>query len=355
MNKVLILTILALSMYASAQSVESLMSTGNDLLSSGAYSQAAARFKQVVQRDPGNFEAQFNLAYSYMKWARYSEALREFKKAAGIEPRNGDVLLSLGICYQQLNEIGPAIDAYSKAIQANPENVQARLNLAGLQAGMRHSGEAIAQYKQVLSLEPRNGTALSGLAELLTANKNYSDAKRYLNDAIDSDPGNADAHWQLGEIVWKQDKDFSRAEKEFQQAISLDHSSADYYVSLGTLLEDQGKKEQAIELYKESFSYLSDPLKKEELRKRIDNMENLQTATDPQKGVTMPSRTKTDVDALKKEVRGDRDAEGQKQIDVGSNDITSDLLDLPSPNEGTTLDLRGDAKKKRIEKDQQGK
>ncbi|MDO5577359.1 MAG: hypothetical protein Q4F84_09790, partial [Fibrobacter sp.] len=51
--------VLLLSAIISAQSIESMMAAGQELLRAGAYSQAVSQFRQVVSREPGNFEAQY--------------------------------------------------------------------------------------------------------------------------------------------------------------------------------------------------------------------------------------------------------------------------------------------------------
>jgi len=68
----------------SAQSVEQPMSEGMTALNEGNYELAVLKFRNVISREPDNFEAQFNLALSYLRWDKPSNAVQEFNKAIRI-------------------------------------------------------------------------------------------------------------------------------------------------------------------------------------------------------------------------------------------------------------------------------
>ena len=84
--QVLSTIVLAVFVQVQAQSIESLMLSGQEMLQNGAFSQAVTQFRKVIQMEPSNFEAQFNLAFAYLGWGRNSNAVEEFKKLCVCSP-----------------------------------------------------------------------------------------------------------------------------------------------------------------------------------------------------------------------------------------------------------------------------
>ncbi|MBD3420352.1 MAG: tetratricopeptide repeat protein [Chitinivibrionales bacterium] len=339
-----------------AQSIEDLMSSGVELLNNGAYGQAVTRFKKVVARDPGNFEARFNLAFAYLYWGRYADALAELKQAAAIDPRNSNIYANMGVAYEQLGQNRKAIEALSQAVNLDPGNVDARLNLASMYAAMNRHNEAINQFKQVISLDGSNPVALTNLAKLLVGKKQLTEAKHYLREAIAYEPNNADAHWELANIYWKQDKNYKDAEKEYRIAIRIEPTSQVYYNNLGLMLEEQKKKDEAIKVYEDYLVYLNDAFRKEKIQQRIDLLRNPDLAKGEGKRAGgsvagFDGKSKEDIKRLKKELGGEEPEEA-KTMDVGEVDVMGDFETFTTDDDdaAATFDLKEAAKNRAKEK-----
>ncbi|MFW5960594.1 MAG: tetratricopeptide repeat protein, partial [Chitinivibrionales bacterium] len=99
------LLLVSLVVTLSAQSTESLMSNGNMLLNNGAYDQAVSKFRAVIERNPGSFEAWFNLGIAYLNWGKASNAVDAFKEAAGLNPRSTSAWSNLAVAYEHQGKI----------------------------------------------------------------------------------------------------------------------------------------------------------------------------------------------------------------------------------------------------------
>ncbi|MBD3345737.1 MAG: tetratricopeptide repeat protein [Chitinivibrionales bacterium] len=347
-----LLVVLAVNSYS--QSTEDLMSSGGELLRSGAYGQAVTQFRKVLARDPGNFEAQFNVALSYLLWQRYNDAIQEFNKAAGINPRSSEVWANLGVAYERLGQTGKAIDCLVEAVNLNPGNIEARVNLASMYANMDRANEAINQFKEVVMIDGSNTVALTNLAKLLVGEKKIDEAKHYLREVIAFDPNSAEAYWVLGNIYRDQEKNFDEAVKKYNIAIKLEPNSPAYYQSLALLYEEQDKVDEAIEVYEDGLVYIDDALKKEKIQERIIVLKNSDSgAKAKSKEIAFEKENKEEVNRLKQELRGSEEKEETKTMDVGTFDIMSDLEGIggDESDQSSLFDLKEEAKKKAKEKE----
>lgn len=330
-----------------SQSVEALMGTGQDLLQNGAYDQAATKFRQVLSQDPNHFEAQHNLAFAYLQMRRYSDAVREFKKAIGLNGRNPETWANIAVAYESLGKRSEAVDALNRSVELNPGNIPSRMNLATMYVNDGQHARAIAQYKQVIAMDAHQVEAYVNLARCYVSTGNIAEARKALQQAVTNEPQNAAAHYELGSIYWKKDNDTEKALKEFRLAVSLEKNSQEFYENLGLLLQELGKKDEALEVWRTYMIYLDDALRKEKIQKRIDKLE-IGDKPEEQAGAGSAAPA-VDRDEQTKQLRQDlRAGEGRRESQVMQTtpvDITGDLEDLQKDS-GKKMDLKEEAKKK---------
>lgn len=330
-----------------AQTIEELMSQGQQLLERGAFNQAVTAFRAVVSREPDNFEAQFNLAFAYLNWGRNSNAITEFKRALQYQPSNSDIWSNLAIAYENMGNSEEAMGALYKAVQYNPSNITARINLAAMYHNANHFKKAIAQYKEVIAMDGSNEEALTNLAKCLVSVGKYAEAKNYLMQAIAANPNNGVARWEVGNIYWKNEKNIDKGIAEYKLAITADPSQSLFYSDLASAYEEKGDKKLAIETLKNSMVYIDDALQKEKIQDRIDRLELGDAPKSAETGSgTKKMATKNQIDDLRKELRK-KDENQTKTINTQPVDVMSDFNDLDNDDGGTDLlDLEKQAKKK---------
>jgi tetratricopeptide (TPR) repeat protein len=334
---------------AQSQAVEELMSQGSGLLSNGAYNEAITVFRKVVSREPRNFEAQSNLAFAYLQSERYANAITEYSKAIALEPRNALCWQNRGYAYEKLGKRSKAIEDIYRSIELDPNNIDGRMNLAAFNEDAKQYDKAIAQYEAVIKIDgAHRQEAYSNVSRCLLEKGNTAGAKKYLHDALATNPNNANAHWQLGNILWKKENKREDALKEYETATSLEPNSSDYYQNYALLLEDLNHKEDAIAVWKKAMIYINEALKKEEIQARIDKLEkgeSVAPTTQDKKLAREESnkRTKEDMEKLQSDLRKDKGS--TKRIDAPPPDVTGDIDDLKKEKE-PDLDLRKAAKDK---------
>ena len=335
-----------------AQSTESLMSNGNMLLSNGAYSQAVPKFRAVIERNPGNFEAWFNLGIAYLNWGKASSSISAFKKAAGLNPRSTEAWSNLAVAYNSLGKTDKALQSLYKAVDYNPRNVNARKNLAVVYINNDRINKAINQYRQIIQIDGSDYGAHLNLAKCLVNQEKYTKAEKYLRDAAGLTAESGEPYWELGNIYYTIKKDFDKAEEYYRKAIAIEPSATGYYENLGYVLEQQKKTDEAIKVWEKSLTYIDDPLKKEKIRERITALESgdkpgVKDSPEDLFGEDDGSDALAD---LKAEMnRGGGSNKDVERINTDDIDATSDLDDLMSSQKDTSslmnMDLPGQKEK----------
>lgn len=339
--------VLLLSAIISAQSIESMMMAGQELLRAGAFSQAVSQFRQVVSREPGNFEAQYNLAFSYLGWGRHSNAIEEFKKALRLNGRSSEVWSNLAIAYENLGKSQDAINALFQAVNIDPRNLTARANLAAMYANQNQLKQAVAQYKEIIQIDGTNEEALTNLTKCLVGAGQIEEAKHYLKQLVVANPNEGYAHWELGNISWKKENDIDKAINEYKLAISVEPSAGSYYENLALAYEQKKDKKSAIDTWKKSLIYLDDALQKERIEDRINYLENGNAPVSGGNNPQMKPASKEQINDLRKELRKEETKSKPKIISTAPVDVMGDFDDLNSDSDNSNpLDLQSEAKKR---------
>lgn len=180
----ILLGVIGLVGLLSAQPVEELMQQGNAAFDRKDFGQAVTIFRNVISREPSNFEAQLKLAQSYLGLDRAGNAVMEFNKAISMSPMSVEAWGGLALAYERQGDANRAIGALNHAIQLAPNNTEYRLKLAGMYADARQYARARAIYDQVISINGSIGEAHGEAGWIAFQNQGDSQgALGYLNRA----------------------------------------------------------------------------------------------------------------------------------------------------------------------------
>lgn len=102
------------------------------LAKAGKMSQAAAVYRTMVQRVPGDEKAHYNLALALKRMGNLNGALRHYKEAARLKPDYVIAVYNVGEVSQQLGDLDTAFSSYQKALKLKPDMIPALNSLARL-------------------------------------------------------------------------------------------------------------------------------------------------------------------------------------------------------------------------------
>lgn len=132
MRKVLLITMVLISLLAQAQNANSYISKGNQYYKQTQFGLAEAEYRKALQSDPQNTTAQYNLANALQKQKKYDDAIQVLEKLYG--SANDKMLKSAaayneGVAYTKQKNLEASIEAYKNALRINPNDQEARENL----------------------------------------------------------------------------------------------------------------------------------------------------------------------------------------------------------------------------------
>jgi tetratricopeptide (TPR) repeat protein len=94
---------------------------------------AAEDFRYVIENDPENAEAFFNLAMIYFGQGKYYDAEQLFLKAAENDPKDAETWNNLGVARFHQGRLSDARKSFEEALRIDPGNQDAIQNLQDLQ------------------------------------------------------------------------------------------------------------------------------------------------------------------------------------------------------------------------------
>ena len=190
----------------STESTQALLARGIRAHDAGAPDAAMDLYHKVLEREPANATAHYNIAQIYNARGPYAQAQWEYEAALKSDPKFVDARINLGVVLYRLHQF-PA---------------------------------AAAEFQQVLDAAPRHPQALFNLGTTLIEMGQADQAVRPLRAALAEDPKSANTHYYLGVALERQHK-LPEAKAELQEALALSPRHADAYLALSRVYREQGE------------------------------------------------------------------------------------------------------------------
>ena len=329
-----------------------LVNLGTAYQAKGDFASAIAKYQQALQLDPNSSSAKQGLQTAssqnqdkqlkdistagddLFKQGKYDEALQKYKQLLDLNPKNAVALFDIGATYQAKGDLDAAIDQYNNALNYDSTNDQYKkalnsaldlkakpiIDKAVAEHKNKNYAQAIDLYQQALQLCPNNASIWFNIATAEYARQNYPKAKEYFAKALkldrtnqidnlyfiatidDNDGHGTDALYEykkylseaakgnyasnasarakaLGQditatikiksdtelaqiqdaakayqqaVELQQQQHFDQALPLYQQAISLQPKEASYAYGLGTLYQQKNDIDQAINWYQQA-------------------------------------------------------------------------------------------------------
>ena len=160
-----------------------------------------AMARHNIDKNPGDFEAHYNLAAVLQARGARTEAIQQFELAVRLRPQDAVATNALGASLLSAGRIGDAIPYLRAALRAQPDNFDAHYNLANALVAQNAFAEAVEQYRDATRLRPDDANAEANLGSALAVTGNLGEAKLHFERALRIDPNNRLARENLEQIV----------------------------------------------------------------------------------------------------------------------------------------------------------
>lgn len=196
-----------LSINAYAQDARALVNEGISLNNARQYAGAIEKYKAALQLEPGNTNANYQMAFSLKAMGKAADAMPYLQKVvtADASPAVMASAYSLmGNIYEQTAQLQKAIDSYRQAVNADTANYSHHYNLGLAYFRARQYNQAEKSALSALTIEPKHQESIR-LYALVTFHQNKRAPAllalcRYLSLAP-TDPSSAEAYGNMQSIL----------------------------------------------------------------------------------------------------------------------------------------------------------
>jgi predicted O-linked N-acetylglucosamine transferase (SPINDLY family) len=232
----------------------------------GNFDTARKYYTEVLNIQPNNSQANYNLGLIETKLKKHSAATNFFKIATETNPKVEQFWLSYIFNLADQKRFVEAKKMLSKA----KENIQNNNNILKLEEELElliqndqteelyylfknnNDEEAMQEAKNVTNKFPKNLLAWKILGSLYQSNKNYEQSIQCLQIALDLAPNDPEIYNNLG-VTLETKGNLKEAKVYFQKAIELNGNYGEAYFNLANILNKVKKYEEAEFSYKQAI------------------------------------------------------------------------------------------------------
>ncbi|MFO8020700.1 MAG: tetratricopeptide repeat protein [Promethearchaeia archaeon] len=107
------------------------------------FEKAAECLKEILQLDPENYRAYYNLGITYYDMDKTEKALKMYNEALKLKPDNKYVHYNIGIIYEDKNQFKKALKYYRRAINLDKDFLYAKQAKHSLERYIENNPESI--------------------------------------------------------------------------------------------------------------------------------------------------------------------------------------------------------------------
>jgi tetratricopeptide (TPR) repeat protein len=210
-----------------------------------------------------------------------SEKVRNEAGAVSFQKTNktDPIAEKLGQAWQAYDDgrYSSAKNLYIEVLNSEENNRDALLGLGAIAVIEKDYVPARDIYMSLLEQDPRDPIAIAAIASLQTDGVSLQEDERFLANMLLKNPNAAHLNFALGNVYAQQEK-WKSAQQYYFNAWQQDIENADYIFNLAVSLDQLGKPEQAINLYRESLSKSNNKqvsFSREDVQKRITELSGL--------------------------------------------------------------------------------
>jgi protein O-GlcNAc transferase len=220
---------------------------------SGDLAASAARCREVLDRDPANFQALHFLGRLRAQEGDFPAAAALIAEAIAINSDAPAAHYNLGLALRALNRHGEAIESYRQALRLKSDFAAAHNDLGIALNEQSRPEEALACLRRALALQPASPELLNNLGIVLTDLHHFPEAEEHLRQALLLRSDYAEAHSNLGN-VHKGQRAFVVAVECYRRALALDPDNADAQHNLGMALRNLGRHDEAVGCFRRALA-----------------------------------------------------------------------------------------------------
>jgi tetratricopeptide (TPR) repeat protein len=153
-----------------------------------------------LEKNPGDFEAHYNLAAMLQAKDKLEAAIQEYELALRLRPEDAAGNNALGAALVTAERPARAVGYLQTALKARPNYFEAHYNLGFALAGQNDFAGAAEQFRIALRLQPQDANVEANLGAALAQLGQLPEAKSHFEHALQIDPEQPIAKENLVEL-----------------------------------------------------------------------------------------------------------------------------------------------------------
>ncbi len=141
-----------------------------------------------VEKNPGDFEAHYNLAAMLQAKDKLDAAIREYELAVRLRPEDAAANNALGAALVAAGHPDQGVGYLQTALKARPDSFDAHYNLGLALASQNDFDGASEQFRLALQLQPEDANVEANLGAALAEMGRFPEAKSHFERALQIDP-----------------------------------------------------------------------------------------------------------------------------------------------------------------------
>jgi len=259
--RILILTLCAYALISCGGAEERkavYMEKAKSSIESGNLEKARIELKNVLQIDPKDAEAYYQLGKVFEQQKNYRKAFGLYSKAKELNPELLENQAKLGRFYLLFtNDIEKAQEKIDFILSREPNNSDGLLLKAAIAFRNKDTKEAIKIAKNIISQDPGHIDAVTFLASLYIKGENSNKAISVLDEALEKNHNNKQLNKLLASVLVGSGN-YERAEIIYKGFLEKNQDSSSSYNNLAAFYSQAGDKVKAEETLRASIDNDSD-------------------------------------------------------------------------------------------------
>jgi predicted TPR repeat methyltransferase len=216
----------------------------------GRLAQAQDLYRQVLERDPRQFDALHLSGVIERQRGDPARAATLIREALQVDPNQARAHCNLGAALQDLGEAEAALDSYETALRLDPHYAMAWNNRGNTLRRLGVPRDALDSYERALACQANYPEAWCHRAIVLNDLGRHADAAASAEQALISRPGYGDALQALGNALQALDR-CTEAVAAYDRALACTspERQADIWCARGAALKKSGDPAAALDSY----------------------------------------------------------------------------------------------------------
>jgi len=217
----------------------------------GDFGEAESVCREVLRKDPGNFDATRLLGMLATQSGNHELAIQMLRNTIKLEPRFFGAYIELARALVETDQLEECDAVIQTAIRLQPELALPRAMLGYVYNKEGRFEEAAEVFKIALEKQPDHGASLAGLSFALKTVGRREEAVETYQNCIKAYPNLGDAYWGLANLKtfrFSDDQIAAMEERVDDESLTED-TRANFNYALGKAYEDYGNYDQAFSRY----------------------------------------------------------------------------------------------------------